>query len=669
MNPSRRDLVTLVLALGLVLTGVSTSFAAVWTDQPDYEPGSTVTIHGDNSDGAGYITGEPIFVEVWGPNGFHVSSAPNNPTAAVNGAWSWQLTLWDTEAAVGDYTYTATGLTSNVSQSGTFTDASYSYRIVNLTPSAGTCGSTITTSAILQSCTVGTTCNTNVWVPRPYKVLSFGFSTVPGLPVSWIPSGNTDANGRAEAAMVVPPGALYLYARHQYAFTPSQLYVYQGIQFTVTPAASVTTVTVSDALYDGNPHGATAVVTGPCALNQSPTVSYSGRNGTTYGPSTTPPTDAGDYTALGSYAGDVNSSPSTDSKNFTITKADATINVVGWTGTYDGAAHGASGTATGVGGVDLSGSLNLGATFTDVPGGTANWNFSNLNYNDASGSVQIVINQAPSTTVVTVAGGATFPYDGNAHPATVSVTGVGGLNLTPAPVYSCGHAPIDVADSGCAASYTYAGDANHAGSTAGVTYTINKVTLTVTADNKTIIFGQPLPTFTFQYSGFVDGETASAIDVAPTCGVGSILMFGSYPIVCSGGSDNNYAFSYVNGTLTVQAWTLKGFYQPVDMNGVWNTVKNGSTVPLKFQVFSGSTELTSVSVVKSVTSAQVACSGGSEDAIEEVVATTGGTVLRYDSTGGQFIDNWQVPRTASKCYRVTMTTVDGSSLVALFKLK
>ncbi len=436
----------------------------------------------------------------------------------------------------------------------------------------------------------------------------------------------------------------------------------------VTPAASVTTVTVSDALYDGNSHGGNGVVTG-CGLNQSLPVTYEGRNTTTYGPSTTPPTDAGDYTASASFAGNANSSPSQGSANFTIAKADATINVVGWTGTYDGAAHGASGTATGVGGVDLSGSLNLGASFTDVPGGTANWNFSNLNYNDASGSVQIVINQAPSTTVVTVAGGATFPYDGNAHPATVSVTGVGGLNLTSAPVYSCGHAPLDVADSGCAASYTYAGDANHAGSTAGVTYTINKATLTVTADNKTIIFGQPLPTFTFQYSGFVDGETASVIDVAPTCGVGSIPMFGSYPIVCSGGSDNNYAFSYVNGTLSVQAWTLQGFYQPVDMNGVWNTVKNGSTVPLKFEVFSGSTELTSVSVVNSVTSAPVACSGGSDDAIEEVVTTTGGTVLRYDSTGGQFIDNWKTPRTAGKCYRVTMTTVDGSSLAAFFRLK
>ena len=51
------------------------------------------------------------------------------------------------------------------------------------------------------------------------------------------------------------------------------------------------------------------------------------------------------------------------------------MNVTGYTGTYDAQPYGASGTASGVGGVDLSEGLNLGATFTDVPGGTANWTF------------------------------------------------------------------------------------------------------------------------------------------------------------------------------------------------------------------------------------------------------------------------------------------------------
>ena len=46
-------------------------------------------------------------------------------------------------------------------------------------------------------------------------------------------------------------------------------------------------------------------------------------------------------------------------------------------------------------------------------------------------------------------------------------------------------------------------------------------------------------------------------------------------------------------------WTITGFYQPVDMiNGVVNTIKGGSTVPLKFNIYAGGVERTSVSDVQ-----------------------------------------------------------------------
>jgi hypothetical protein len=95
-------------------------------------------------------------------------------------------------------------------------------------------------------------------------------------------------------------------------------------------------------------------------------------------------TNAGDYTADPWTFTDVtgNYNNTSGAVHDKIAKANAVINVVGYTGTYDGNAHGASGTATGVGGVDISGSLNLGSTFTNVPGGTAHWTFTNSNYND-----------------------------------------------------------------------------------------------------------------------------------------------------------------------------------------------------------------------------------------------------------------------------------------------
>ncbi len=119
-------------------------------------------------------------------------------------------------------------------------------------------------------------------------------------------------------------------------------------------------------------------------------------------------------------------------------------------------------------------------------------------------------------------------------------------------------------------------------------------------------------------------------------------------------------------SFTVLAWTITGFYQPVDMSGVWNAVKGGSTVPLKFEIFAGATELTSTSIVGALTK-QVTCNAGAEDTVE--VVATGGTSLRYDETAGQFIYNWQSPRLPGKCYSVTLTTLDGSSITAFFKLK
>ncbi|MDP5226278.1 MULTISPECIES: PxKF domain-containing protein [Arthrobacter] len=118
---------------------------------------------------------------------------------------------------------------------------------------------------------------------------------------------------------------------------------------------------------------------------------------------------------------------------------------------------------------------------------------------------------------------------------------------------------------------------------------------------------------------------------------------------------------------TVLAWTLKGFYQPVDMNGVLNTVKGGSTVPAKFQVFAGPTELTDPSLL-SFSASKITCSTtATQDAIE--TTATGNTSLRYDVTGGQFIYNWKTPTTTGSCYRLTVTAADGSSISANFKIK
>jgi hypothetical protein len=148
---------------------------------------------------------------------------------------------------------------------------------------------------------------------------------------------------------------------------------------------------------------------------------------------------------------------------------------------------------------------------------------------------------------------------------------------------------------------------------------------------------------------------------------------GTYNAVCAaGGAATNYVGTSASAGFSIGAWTLTGFYQPVNMGEwVYNTVKGGSTVPLKFNVYQGSqgtNERTDVGAVKPFVVQTVACS---TNALEDPVdfTTTGATTLRYDATARQFIQNWQTPKVGGVCYRVTMETLDGSRLYAYFKTK
>jgi hypothetical protein len=110
---------SVAMAAALLVGQVAVASATVWTDDTDYAPGSTVTISGDNTNGAGYVSGETVHVDVSGPNGYTSSC---DGVADENGAWSCEVTLWASDLAVGDYDYTATGLTSGTTESGSFTD-------------------------------------------------------------------------------------------------------------------------------------------------------------------------------------------------------------------------------------------------------------------------------------------------------------------------------------------------------------------------------------------------------------------------------------------------------------------------------------------------------------------------------------------------------------------
>ncbi|MFZ0014349.1 MAG: PxKF domain-containing protein [Acidimicrobiia bacterium] len=182
---------------------------------------------------------------------------------------------------------------------------------------------------------------------------------------------------------------------------------------------------------------------------------------------------------------------------------------------------------------------------------------------------------------------------------------------------------------------------------------------------------------------FVGGPAADSshyfgsVPAAPTCtandaisGLASCEVTGYSSAVgthtmTATATDNAGRMATATSSYTVLAWTIGGFYQPVDM-GKLNTAKAGSTIPLKFEVFAGASELTDTAIVKTFTQKMSCIDSGQTDAIEEYA--TGNTSLRYDTTGGQFIFNWKTP-TAKGCYRVTLETQDGTTIKADFQLR
>ena len=637
----------IVLALMFQISG--TAFAYVTTDQQDYAPGSTVTIRGDNSNAAGYVPDNSVDVAVSGPNGYEASC---QATVDSDGTWSCTVILWDSGLAVGNYSYTASSHNANgdpISENGTFTDAaSVNFITAPFSVAAGTCSPVITVktpgtgasgaqvnlttsssggafysdSGCTTAITSVTTTGSNDQKSFYYKDTNAGTPTITGSitspnhaseaqtetitvactapSISAQPTSATKTVGDSVLFSVAASGTAPLsyqwrkdsgnvgtnsssYSIASVATADAGSYdvvvtnscgsaISNAAALIVNKATATVTLGTLNFTYDGSPKSTTAS-TIPTGL----TVDI------TYDASTTLPTNAGDYAVVATI-NDANYQGSA-SGTLHIAKSDADCMVTGYIGVYDGNAHGASGTCTGAGG-ESAGTLDLGTTFKDVPGGTAHWVFTgNGNYNDQAGDAGIVITKADATCSIS---GWTGNYDSNFHGASGSCVGIGGEN-------------------------------------AG--------TLNLGASFKD-----------------VPGGTAHWVFIG----------------------NGNYNDKSGDVAIVIKSWwTLNGFFQPVDMGNVWNTSKNGSTVPLKFKIFAGTTELTDVSAVKSLQYRLVSCStlpGATEDAIE-TLAATGSTVLRYDATGGQFIFNWKTPSTASKCYQVTMTTQDASSITAFFKLK
>jgi len=148
--------------------------------------------------------------------------------------------------------------------------------------------------------------------------------------------------------------------------------------------------------------------------------------------------------------------------------------------------------------------------------------------------------------------------------------------------------------------------------------------------------------------------------------------------------DSNNATHGVQLKATVvecqKAYYIDGYYRPVDMDADYNTVKGGSTVPLKFRVYEDDTMAVMVTpdsegftwskfkFFSYLADASVDFGDlGEENAITE--QATGGTGLRWDPVEEQFIFNWKTPKAKGELWTAAVKYDNSNIVSADFLLK
>ena len=179
----------------------------------------------------------------------------------------------------------------------------------------------------------------------------------------------------------------------------------------------------------------------------------------------------------------------------------------------------------------------------------------------------------------------------------------------------------------------------------GYALTVNKAALTISAENKSKVYGDITPNYTVIYSGFKNGESKSILTTQPTitCSASKTSNVGIYNIIPSGATAANYNISYVNGTLTVNK-------APLTISAKDYTIIQGHSLPTFECTYSGFVNSQTESVL--TTAPTISCSATSNSSPGDYdITVNGATATNYsfnyvkgtltilENTGIVFADN------------------------------
>jgi len=591
---------TFTISFSPLLSGVRTATLQIYSDDPDTNP-FIINLQGSGVKLNQTITFNPLTPRTFGDgsfalsatssSGLPVSYSSSNPlvatisgnTVTIVGAGTTTITA----SQLGNDTYNpATAVDQNL-----LVDKATPVITWN-TPAAITYGTALSATQLNATASVG---GTFVYTPAAGAVLNAGVQV---LSVDFTPTDATNYNtvtgttvnltvNKATPTVTWATPAAITYGT---ALSATQLNATASVggTFVYTPAAGavlnagVQVLSVDFTPTDATNYNAVTGTTVNLTVNKAtPTVTWATPAAITYGTALS----ATQLNATASVGGTFVYTPAagavlnagvqvlsvdftpTDATNYNAvigTTVNLTVNKATPTVTWATPAAITYGTALSA--TQLNATASVGGTFVYTPAAGAVLNAGSqslsvnftptdaLNYNTVNGTT--VVLEVTKATLTATANNQSRTY-GAANPVfTINYSGfVNGdtpavLDTTP----TTGSAATTASPVGTyPITVTGGADINYNFTYVNGTLTVNKATLTATADNKNKAYGAAIPALTITYTGFVNSEDASVLDTAPIATTTALATsnVGSYPITVSGGDDNNYTFNYVPGTLTI----------------------------------------------------------------------------------------------------------------------
>jgi hypothetical protein len=426
--------------------------------------------------------------------------------------------------------------------------------------------------------------------------------------------------------------------------------------FSIAKGAATLAFDNLNATYTGSPF-AVAVTTSPAGLS-GVAITYNG--------SSTPPTNPGSYAVNATLTND-NYQAAPASGTLVIAKATATINLGDLTRTFSGSPQIVTATTSpsGLGPITVN---YDGSTTAPTSAGSyaVTATLENDLYQAAHAHGTLVIGKAPASITV----GTEFIYDGTPKSARITTS----PEALPGVVVTYGLNGVPVASPTNAGVYQVLAslaNPNYQAPDAFGTLTILPATPTITwSAPASITAGTPLGSAQLNASatGVAGASLPGTFTYTPAAG--TVLGAGSYVLAVEfSPSSQNYTGTAATVGIDVASprsvLGFRGFFRPVKNPPVFNRVKAGHAVPLRFTLEG----YRSGAVLKGMpTSSQISCLAVQSDnpVTEEDAAPS--SVLRAEGRK-QFNYVWKTNKAwDGTCRKLVLTLADGSTHEALFNL-